>query len=128
MQTEDKEKEIKKQAIALSYDEEKGDIAPKVVAIGKGTIAEKIIAKAKEAGVPLQKDPDLVTSLCQIELGRPIPPELYEAVARLLAFVLFLDGEVAARENKLKEKILSLGEINQGQNVSQGQNGIEQIK
>ena len=89
--------------MALAYDEER-DPTPKVVAIGKGIIAERIIAKAKEAGVPLQKDTDLVASLCQIELGRPIPPELYEAVARLLAFVLYLDGEMAARQPN-KEKI-----------------------
>lgn len=85
----------RRQAVALSYNEERGDTIPRVVAVGKGIIAENIIAKAKEAGVPIQEDPELVASLCQIELGRPVPPELYEAVARLLAFVLYLDGKMA---------------------------------
>lgn len=123
MQTDNKEREQIKQVVALSYDEEKGDTVPKVVAIGRGTIAEKIIAKAKEAGVPLQQDPELVTSLCQIELGKPIPPELYEAVARLLAFVLFLDGEMAARESKLRESLLLSGETNQQETVLTGEVG-----
>lgn len=87
----------KDQAVALSYDEEQGDTVPKIVAIGKGTIAENIIRRAKEAGVPIQAEPELVASLCQIELGQPVPPELYEAVARLLAFVLFLDAEMASK-------------------------------
>lgn len=94
------EQNKKRQAVALSYDEERGDTVPTVVAVGQGVIADKIIAKAKEAGVPIQEDPELVTSLCRIELGRPIPPELYEAVARLLAFVLFLDAELAEKARK----------------------------
>ncbi|MFA5535881.1 MAG: EscU/YscU/HrcU family type III secretion system export apparatus switch protein [Bacillota bacterium] len=104
MQIADREQEMVKQAVALTYNEEQRDTVPKVVAIGKGTIAEKIIAKAREVGVPIQNDPDLVTSLCRLELGKPIPPELYEAVARLLAFVLYLDGQLA-REHKSEENL-----------------------
>lgn len=84
-----------RQAVALSYHEERGDTVPKVVAAGKGTIAENIIAKAKEAGVPVHEEPELVESLIQVELGHPVPPELYEAVARVLAFVLYLDDRFA---------------------------------
>lgn len=84
-----------RQAVALSYHEERGDTVPKVIAAGKGTIAENIIARAKEAGVPIHEEPELVESLIQIELGHPIPPELYEAVARLLAFILYLDDRLA---------------------------------
>lgn len=94
---DNRQKEENSQAVALSYQEELGETVPRVVALGKGTIADNIIAKAKEAGVPIQSDPELVASLCQIELGQPIPPELYEAVARLLAFVLFLDAEVGKK-------------------------------
>ncbi|NLC76337.1 MAG: hypothetical protein GX750_01775 [Clostridia bacterium] len=89
------EQKSRRQAVALSYNEERGDTVPRVVAVGKGVIAEKIIATAREAGVPIQEDAELVAGLCQIELGRPVPPELYEAVARLLAFVLFLDDKMA---------------------------------
>lgn len=94
------EQNKKRQAVALSYNEERGDTVPRVVAVGQGLIAENIIARAKVAGVPIQEDPELVANLCQIELGRPVPPELYEAVARLLAFVLFLDNELAAEAGK----------------------------
>ncbi|HHW07071.1 MAG TPA: hypothetical protein GXX34_05995 [Clostridia bacterium] len=84
-----------RQAVALSYHEDRGDTVPKVVAAGKGIIAENIIAKAKEAGVPIHEEPELVQSLVQVELGRPVPPELYEAVAKVLAFILYLDDRVA---------------------------------
>ncbi|HHY61082.1 MAG TPA: hypothetical protein GX504_10720 [Clostridia bacterium] len=85
----------RRQAVALSYREERGDTVPRVVASGQGWIAENIIAKAKEAGVPVHEEPELVRSLIQVELGRPVPPELYEAVARVLAFILYLEDRVA---------------------------------
>ncbi|MEZ4598758.1 MAG: EscU/YscU/HrcU family type III secretion system export apparatus switch protein [Syntrophotaleaceae bacterium] len=72
-------------AVALKY--EKGRNAPTVVAGGKGPIAEKILAAAREAGVEVVEDPDLVELLAKIPLGAEIPPELYQAVAEILAFV-----------------------------------------
>ena len=78
-----------KQAIALEYnpDEE----APKVVATGKGAIAERIIEKAKEAAVPVHQDDRLADTLSRLDIGDAIPPELYEVVAEILVFVDAMD-------------------------------------
>jgi flagellar biosynthesis protein len=58
-----------------------------VVASGHGAVAENILAKAREAGVEIVADPDLSELLARIPLGQEIPPELYQAVAEILAFV-----------------------------------------
>lgn len=85
------EKRYKRQeAVALSYLPEQND-APKVTAKGKGKIAENILEKAKEHGVPIQQDPSLVQLLGQIELNDTIPDQLYQAVSEVLAFVYQLD-------------------------------------
>ena len=76
----------KQKAVALKYDKEK-DNAPRVAAKGKGRVAEKIIALAQEHGVPIKDDPDLIEVLASLELDQEIPPEIYVAVAELLAFV-----------------------------------------
>jgi flagellar biosynthesis protein len=70
-------------AVALHY---KGQGAPKVVAKGRGLVADNIIALAKENGIPLEEDTALVAALSQVELGRETPRELYMAVAQVLAF------------------------------------------
>jgi flagellar biosynthesis protein len=84
------EKKIDK-AVALKY--EKGRNAPTVVAGGKGLVAEKILAAAREAGVEVVEDHDLVELLANIPLGTEIPPELYQAVAEILAFVYRINGK-----------------------------------
>lgn len=83
------EKKKVKQAIALEYnpDEE----APKVIATGKGVLAEKIIEKAKESDVPIHRDDKLADTLSRLEIGDMIPPELYEVVAEILVFVDSMD-------------------------------------
>ena len=78
-----------KQAIALEYDP--ADQAPKVIASGKGAIAEKIIEKAKEVDVPVHRDDKLADTLSRLEIGEMIPPELYEVVAEILLFVDSMD-------------------------------------
>ncbi|RMH56436.1 MAG: EscU/YscU/HrcU family type III secretion system export apparatus switch protein [Candidatus Hydrogenedentota bacterium] len=78
--------EGRKQAVAVRYDQEK-ETAPRVVAKGKGHLAEKIIATAKEHGIPIYEDRDLVTMLSAVELFDEIPPELYAAVAEVLVWV-----------------------------------------
>ncbi|MEJ5172803.1 MAG: EscU/YscU/HrcU family type III secretion system export apparatus switch protein [Hydrogenothermaceae bacterium] len=75
-----------KKAVALKYERVK-DSAPKVVAKGKGKIAEKIIEVAKENGVYIKEDPDLVEILSTIEIDEEIPPQLYKAVAEILIFL-----------------------------------------
>jgi flagellar biosynthesis protein len=73
-------------AVAIVYDE-KESAAPRVVASGKGLVAERIIATAREAGVHIKEDPNLVEILAKIPLGSEIPVELYQTVAEVLAFV-----------------------------------------
>lgn len=93
---EKKKEEIRnKTAVALGY--EPGDIAPRIIATGKGELAQRIIEKAKEADVPLHKDEKLAATLSKLEIGDTIPPELYEVVAEILVFV--------DRMDKLKEKL-----------------------
>ena len=89
-------KKIKK-AVALEYSVDSG--APKVVASGKGVIADAIINKAKEGNVPITKDENVIDNLIELELGQEIPPELYEAVAKILAFVCDVDKFVGERKN-----------------------------
>ena len=76
-------------AIALEY--ETGDIAPKVIASGKGYVAEKILEKATEYDIPVHKDEKLAKSLEQIEIGEYIPQELYQVVAEVLVYVDAMD-------------------------------------
>lgn len=76
---------INKTAVALSYEE--GDQAPKILATGKGYVAEKIIDAAKEENVPIHKDEKLADTLSKLEIGDYIPKELYGVVAEILVFV-----------------------------------------
>ena len=76
-------------AVAISY--EPGDGAPKIMATGKGNLAEKIIEKAKENDVPLYKDNKLADTLSRLKIGDAIPPELYDVVAEILVFVDDMD-------------------------------------
>ncbi|WP_434515366.1 EscU/YscU/HrcU family type III secretion system export apparatus switch protein [Dechloromonas sp. ARDL1] len=83
-----------REAIALAYSQT--DAAPRVVAKGKGLIAEKIIARAKEHGVYVHESPELVALLTQVDLDEHIPPQLYMAVAELLAWLYRIEhGESA---------------------------------
>jgi len=75
-----------KKAIAILYDDTQTS-APKIVASGKGTIAEKIIETAREAGIHIQQDQNLVELLAKVDIGEEIPVELYQTVAEVLAFV-----------------------------------------
>ncbi|MBD5495271.1 MAG: flagellar biosynthesis protein FlhB [Lachnospiraceae bacterium] len=85
-----KERENKiKQAIALEYDP--NDEAPRVIASGKGALAERIIEKAKESDVPVHRDDKLADTLSRLDIGETIPPELYEVVAEILVFVDAMD-------------------------------------
>lgn len=78
-----------KQAIALEYDP--SEDAPKVIASGRGLLAERIIERAKESNVPIHRDDKLADTLSRLEIGEMIPPELYEVVAEILVFVDAMD-------------------------------------
>lgn len=83
---------LNQQAIAIAY--ESGDYAPKVVAKGRGLIAEQIIARAKEHKVFVHESRDLVALLMQVDLDEHIPPELYLAIAEILAWLYRLENGV----------------------------------
>lgn len=85
-------KEESKKAVALKY-EAKKDKAPKVVAKGRGYLADRIIEVAREHGVPLREDTTLVEVLSKLDLYEEIPIELYKAVAEILVFVYRLKGK-----------------------------------
>ncbi len=80
------EKKTPAKAVALVYEEEKG-AAPLISASGQGKLAEKIIETAREAGVHIQEDADLVELLSKVPIGDEIPVDLYQTVAEILAFV-----------------------------------------
>jgi len=78
-------------AVALTY--EMGSNAPKVVAKGRGLIAEEIIRRANESGVYVHQSKELVAMLTQVELDKDIPPALYRVVAELLAWIYHMESE-----------------------------------
>ena len=80
----------RKEAIALSYNPSE-TTGPKVVAKGKGKIAENILQQATLHDVPIHEDPNLVQLLGQLDLNESIPEELYQAVAEVFAFIYHLD-------------------------------------
>lgn len=88
-------KEKLKQAVALEYNPD--DAAPRVIASGRGALAERIIEKAEESDVPIHRDGKLADTLSRLDIGEMIPPELYEVVAEILVFVDSMD--------KLKGKV-----------------------
>lgn len=89
-----------RRAVALQYDEAGG--APIVVASGMGYLAEKIVEVAADSGVPIYEDNSLATILSQLELGREIPRELYEAIVDL--YVYFLQFDPSDPESSLRRK------------------------
>lgn len=82
------EPEKQKRASALKYS---GTGAPKVVATGRGLIAERIVAAARDAGIAVREDAALVEALSNLDLGHEIPEDLYAAVAEALAWAYALD-------------------------------------
>lgn len=80
----------RRQALALAYGE--GDGAPRLVAKGYGEVAERIIAEAQRNGVHIHDSPELVGLLMQLDLDAQIPPQLYQVVAELLAWVARLES------------------------------------
>lgn len=79
-----------KQAVALKYDMQQ-DKAPRVVAKGKGHTAEHILEAAQKASVPVYQNKTLVNMLMALDIDREIPPELYKAIAEVMAYVYKMD-------------------------------------
>lgn len=80
----------RRRAAALRY--VPGDDAPRVTATGSGLVAERIIAAAREAGVPVREDPALAEALAALELDATVPPDMWRAVAEALAWAYRLDA------------------------------------
>ena len=86
-------------AAAIEYDDRR-DAAPKVIAKGRGSIAEKIIKLAVEHNIPIREDPALVQILSRLDIDEQIPPEIYKAIAEILAFVYSVNEQY--REKQIK--------------------------
>ncbi len=88
---------LPRKAVALKYSPEKAS-APIVVAKGQGHLAEEIVRRAKENGVPIQEDASLVEVLAKLDLEQEIPPELYRLVAEVLSFVYRADRRAGLKD------------------------------
>ncbi|MCX7163071.1 MAG: EscU/YscU/HrcU family type III secretion system export apparatus switch protein [Betaproteobacteria bacterium] len=99
MATKSKEGEQQALAVALKY--APGTSAPTVVAKGRGLIAQEIISRARENGVFVHESPELVALLSHVDLDGQIPPQLYVAVAELLAWIYQVE-----REGKLPDGLI----------------------
>lgn len=92
----------KLKAIAVKYDAKKGG-APKIIATGKGVVAEGILKLAEENNIPMYEDESLAALLSKLDLDSEVPPELYAVVAEVLAFVYQLD-KMARKRSKIRQK------------------------
>ncbi|MCB9478833.1 MAG: EscU/YscU/HrcU family type III secretion system export apparatus switch protein [Deltaproteobacteria bacterium] len=84
------------EAAALRYDDQKDD-APRLVAKGKGRVADRILALAREHGVPIHVDTDLTHLLGKLKTDAPIPRDLYKAVAEVLALLYRANRQAPTR-------------------------------
>ena len=89
-----------KQKISVALEYVPGEHAPKIIASGKGVLAEKIIERAKEVDVPVYEDSKLANTLSKLEIGDMIPTELYNVVAEILVFVDDMD-KIRSKVKKL---------------------------
>lgn len=90
-----------KKAVALKYDMQQ-DMAPRVIAKGRGHVAEHILATAQKNSVPVYQNKTLVNMLMALEIDREIPPELYKAIAEVMAYVYKMD-KAKGHTNALRE-------------------------
>lgn len=91
---------VPKKAVALKYEPDQRT-APVVIAKGQGALADEILRRAQDAGVPVQEDASLVEVLSKLDLEQEIPPELYRLVAEVLSFVYRSDKRAGQSENRL---------------------------
>ena len=86
-------------AVALGFDKNK-DAAPKVLAAGKGIVAEKIVQIARENNIPMHKDANLVEILSILDIDEYIPLEVYSVVAEIFTYIY--EQEVIKKQNKMR--------------------------
>lgn len=99
---DDAERPGRDEAVALTYTP--GEAAPRVVAKGRGLIAQEIIARAREAGVFVHESPELVGLLMQVDLDERIPPQLYVAIAELLAWLYKVEARSLPAVNEARPR------------------------
>ena len=92
------DKKIRK-SVALAY--ETNGAAPRITGQGEGFVADAILAKAKEFGIPTRIEPELVEFLMQLKLNELVPPKLYAAVAEVLAWAYEIDGKIIPNPDKI---------------------------
>jgi flagellar biosynthesis protein len=80
-----------KRAAALHYT---GEGSPRIVAAGRGHVADAILTRARDAGVPVREDAALADTLASMAVGSEVPEELWTAVARVLAWAYELEGRI----------------------------------
>jgi flagellar biosynthesis protein len=95
------DKERLKKAAALRYDHEI-DAVPRLVAKGQGLMADKILDVAREHGVTIREDPDLLEMLCKLEVNQFIPEKLFSAVAEVMAYVYRINNRQLEADKKLR--------------------------
>lgn len=88
-----------RKAVALAY--EINSAAPRITGQGEGFVADAILAKAKELGIPTKTEPELVEFLMQLKLNELVPPKLYAAVAEVLAWAYEVDGKTVPNPNNI---------------------------
>lgn len=88
-----------KLAVALKYRLNE-DVAPLVVASGKGALAQALVKKAVDLDIPIHPDGELAELLGDVEVGRSIPEELYEVVAQIMAMVYRMDAALDGKSLK----------------------------
>lgn len=92
---------VEQKAVALRYDMEK-DQAPRVIAKGRGHVAENILAVAQKSTIPVYQNKTLVNMLMALEIDREIPPELYRTIAEVMAYVYRIDKK--AKDNNTNRR------------------------
>lgn len=88
----DTPKRARNKAVAIKY-KPLEQSTPSVVAKGAGNIADKIVQIAREHGIPVREDPDLVETLSKLDIDEEVPPELYHVIAEVLAWVYKVNGK-----------------------------------
>ena len=99
------------EAVALEY-QPLGGQAPRVVAKGKGSVAERILELARKAGVPIKEDPVLLSLLSHLNVDQEIPPEAYRVVAELLAFIYRVHHRHKAKGSGVRSQESGVGSQN----------------
>ncbi len=91
-QKSEAERIAEQKAVALKYDMQQ-DTAPRVIAKGRGHVAEHILETAQKNSIPVYQNKSLVSMLMALEIDREIPPELYKTIAEVMAYVYKMDKD-----------------------------------